>query len=801
MDDITTRTKSGRNWYKSPMDNKTSGKKISKPNKPQDRLPLKGHKCGSTSHLAHTCPKKTRINEIEIEKDDTKEKNDVHVHESDSEPSEEEELPDELSIENINVSFEVTKPARGKGYTAGSSCITTIVINNTEAKIHLDSAAFCTCFGKNYLYKTYTNWQDKIIPIEGIELSSASQNMHPLGIFEAAMRFPHPEGSMILKFEFVVINNCTSQHFILGNDYLNIYGIDINNHKDRYFTIGENKRQIFPFPLEKREITLIEQVKNVNKKTFVSNHLIEAQIRPELTLGMKEELIEILFQYREAFASDDEPLGAIKGHEVDIILNVERPYPPLLRRPPYPASPRAREALESHINELMKLGVLRKVGQNEEVEVTTPVIITWHNDKSRMVGDFRALNTYTIPDRYPIPRIHETLTQLSKARLITSRDALKGFHQNFLTPHARKLLRIIALQGIYEYLRMPFGIKNAPSHYQRIMITIFPHELSEGCLIINFEDILICSETWKLHLERLSLVLKKILQVNMKISLKKCNFGFHELKALGHVVSGLSFGIDKNKVAAVLLKQMPQNKKEMRSFLGFVSYYRQNLKDFASHARSLYRICDQQTVFEITQERIQSYDKINYTLTNAPLLLMPDWKLPYKLYIDACGECLGAALHQVQIVNDKPYDSPICFIWRQIKPAEARYGASQMGCLCLVWALEKTHYYLDGSVFEVITEFNAVKSLLKMKTPNRHMLRWQISIHEYRGIMTIVHKSGNIHKNSDGFSRWALPNTPDNPAYVPTSAEPQILIEGINLTDIGTEFCEEVRESYKYDKN
>ncbi|MBW0574073.1 hypothetical protein O181_113788 [Austropuccinia psidii MF-1] len=244
------------------------------------------------------------------------------------------------------------------------------------------------------------------------------------------------------------------------------------------------------------------------------------------------------------------------------MLNVERPYPPLLRRPAYPASPRAREALENHINELMKLGVLRKVGHNEEVEVTTPVIITWNNDKSRMVGDFRALNTYTIPDRYPIPRIHETLTQLSKARFITSMDALKGFHQNVLTPHARKILRIIAHCGIYEYLRMPFGIKNAPSHYQRMMNTIFPHELSEGWLIIYIDDIIICSETWQLHLGRLSLILEKIFQANMKISPKRCNFGFDELKALGHVVSGLSLGIHKNKVAAVLLKQMPQNKKK-----------------------------------------------------------------------------------------------------------------------------------------------------------------------------------------------------------------------------------------------
>ncbi|MBW0584870.1 hypothetical protein O181_124585 [Austropuccinia psidii MF-1] len=135
---------------------------------------------------------------------------------------------------------------------------------------------------------------------------------------------------------------------------------------------------------------------------------------------MKQELIEILFQYREAFASDTESLGTIKVHEVDIMLNVERPYPPLLRRPAYPASPSAREALEIHIKQLMKLGVLTKAGHNEEVEVTTPLIITWHNNKSRMVGDFRALNTYTIPHRYPIPRIHDTLNQLYKARFITS---------------------------------------------------------------------------------------------------------------------------------------------------------------------------------------------------------------------------------------------------------------------------------------------------------------------------------------------------------------------------------------------
>ncbi|MBW0580571.1 hypothetical protein O181_120286 [Austropuccinia psidii MF-1] len=159
----------------------------------------------------------------------------------------------------------------------------------------------------------------------------------------------------------------------------------------------------------------------------------------------------------------------------------------------------------------------------------------------------------------------------------------------------------------------------------------------------------------------------------MKISLKKCHFGFRELEALGNVVSGLSLVIDKNKVAAVLLKSMPQKKKEIQSLLSFAGYYRQHIKDFASIARPLYKLCDKDTVFEMTVDRVKDFESLREALTTAPLLLMPDFKLPFKLYIDASGDGLGAAPHQAQIMNDKPVEGPICFISRQIKPTESRY--------------------------------------------------------------------------------------------------------------------------------
>ncbi|MBW0550196.1 hypothetical protein O181_089911 [Austropuccinia psidii MF-1] len=174
------------------------------------------------------------------------------------------------------------------------------------------------------------------------------------------------------------------------------------------------------------------------------------------------------------------------------------------------------------------------------MEITTPVIGAWHNGKSRMVGYFRALNTYTFPDRYPIPKIQISLTKISQEVYITTMDALQGFHQKVVTPKARKYLRIIAHCGVYEYLRIPFGIKNAPSHFQRMINEIFLEELSGGWLIIYIADIIVCSKTWEGHMYRLSRVSTKIQSVKMKIPLKKCHFGFKELKALGHVVSGLS---------------------------------------------------------------------------------------------------------------------------------------------------------------------------------------------------------------------------------------------------------------------
>ncbi|MBW0498567.1 hypothetical protein O181_038282 [Austropuccinia psidii MF-1] len=150
---------------------------------------------------------------------------------------------------------------------------------------------------------------------------------------------------------------------------------------------------------------------------------------------------------------------------------------------------------------------------------------------------------------------------------------------------------------IYKYARMPFGIKNAPAHFQRMMDTIFQEEILEGWMLVYIYDIIIYSETLEDHVKYIDRVLHNCTPINLKISLRKCNFGQQELLALRHKVSGLSMAIDQNKVAEVLSKPVPKNIKQMQSFLGFASYYRNHIRNFSHITSSLYKLCYKDLVF------------------------------------------------------------------------------------------------------------------------------------------------------------------------------------------------------------
>ncbi|MBW0482361.1 hypothetical protein O181_022076 [Austropuccinia psidii MF-1] len=218
---------------------------------------------------------------------------------------------------------------------------------------------------------------------------------------------------------------------------------------------------------------------------------------------------------------------------MELYLDLERTYPPILRRPTYPKILEARKVIEKHVNKLLDIDIIRKIWHNEIVELTTPFLRNLHHDK------------------------------LEKAKYITKMDFMEGFHQTLIKPNPMKLLIIICHIGIYEYTKMPFGIQNLAAYFQRMMDTIFQEEILEGWMVIYIDDIIIYSEQCEDHVKYIERVLSKCTPINLKISPKKCNCGQQELLALRHRLSVLSLAIYQKKVAKVLQKTVPKNIKEM----------------------------------------------------------------------------------------------------------------------------------------------------------------------------------------------------------------------------------------------
>ncbi|MBW0583626.1 hypothetical protein O181_123341 [Austropuccinia psidii MF-1] len=204
-----------------------------------------------------------------------------------------------------------------------------------------------------------------------------------------------------------------------------MYGIDIYNSKNRHINIGANKEN--KFSLDIYQISAQDPIEEL------LNEVREGLFSTTLTSKQKLSLLKILRKNRPAFAIGEEPSGKIKGHDIELYLDFERPCSPMLMRPPYPESLESRKEIEKHINEVLDMDVIRNIGHHEIVKITTPVLITWHDGKCRLCGDLRALNNYTKAGRFPIPWIPHASDKLEKSRYITKIDFMKGFHQNGMT--------------------------------------------------------------------------------------------------------------------------------------------------------------------------------------------------------------------------------------------------------------------------------------------------------------------------------------------------------------------------------
>lgn len=373
--------------------------------------------------------------------------------------------------------------------------------------------------------------------------------------------------------------------------------------------------------------------------------------------------------------------------------------------------------------------------------------------KYRMVIDYRRLNEQTIEDKYPLPRIEEILENLGKCTYYSSIDLAQAFNQIEMDPRSIEKTAFTVENGHYEYLRMPFGLKNAPSTFQRVMDDIFKEYLHKFCFVY-LDDIIIFSKSLNEHYQHIRKVFQKLRTYNLKIQLDKCEFFKKEVEFLGHVITPSGILPNPQKIRAIENYPIPNTTKQIKAFLGLTGYYRRFIKDFSKIVAPMTKYLKKDTKFDVRDpDYIEAFETCKQLITNAPILAYPDFDQPFTLTTDASNVALGGVLSQ----NSKP----ISFYSRTLNSAERNYATIEKELLSIIECTKHFRPYLFGRQFKIETDHNPLVWLYSRKEPlNARLFRWKLRLQEFD--FTLNYIKGKTNVVADALSRIELHNNDEN---------------------------------------
>ncbi|XP_076740530.1 uncharacterized protein LOC143418699 [Maylandia zebra] len=502
----------------------------------------------------------------------------------------------------------------------------------------------------------------------------------------------------------------------------------------------------------------------------------------KLSAEEQGQVMSLLKKYSSVFSAHDTDLGCTNLISHDIPLLDDIPVRQRYRRIP----PSEYEVVKEHINQLLGAKVIRESSS----PYASPIVLVKKKDGSpRMCVDYRQLNNKTRKDAFPLPRIEESLDALTGAHWFSTMDLASGYNQVPVTEEDRPKTAFCTPFGLFEWNRMPFGLCNAPSTFQRLMQRLFGDQQCQS-LLLYLDDIVIFSSTVSQHLERLDVVLGRLQQEGLKAKLAKCAFFQREVRYLGHVISDQGVSTDPSKVEVVANWQPPKTVSELCYFLGFASYYRRFVEGFAKLAAPLHRLVaewggrkskkksEHGVAENWTAECAQSFEALKTKLTTAPVLAYADFSLPFILEVDASHAGLGAVLSQEQGGKVRP----IAYASRGLRPPERNmlnYSSMKLEFLALKWAMtEKFREYLLGHKCIVYTDNNPLSRLPSAKLGATEQ-RWAAQLASFD--FDLKYRSGRSNKNADALSRQHPPDPQEIKAMVPGTALPGPLQQALRL--------------------
>lgn len=456
-------------------------------------------------------------------------------------------------------------------------------------------------------------------------------------------------------------------------------------------------------------------------------------------------------------ANNDTPILPFNTR-VEATIRTKNDDPIWTKQYPYPNSCFAFVTRE--IEKLLRDGIIRisyspynapiwvvpKKGFNED---GTP--------NQRLVIDFKKLNMNTIFDRYPMSDINIILSNLGEAQFFSKIDLESGFHQILIKESDKEKTAFSVNGAKYEFNRMPFGLKNAPSIFQRAIDDIIRPFIGKFAYVY-MDDILIFSKTKEEHFDHIKAIIQAITDANMKISSKKSHFFATKTEFLGHVIFHNRITVDEKKVETIKNYPVPITLKELRSFLGLSGYYRKFIYHYAHitkpltvHLRSdngrIGAKLSSKIKIDLDTCAIGAFNTIKSKLQEQIELFQPDYSKPFELTTDASNFAIGAVLSQNQ--------KPIIFISRTLNNAEQIYATNEKELLAIVWSLKTLRNYLYGiAEFTIFTDHQPLTSAISDKNPNLKIKRWKAFIEESGA--NIEYTSGKQNVVADALSRQSF---------------------------------------------
>ncbi|KAJ0513385.1 putative nucleotidyltransferase, Ribonuclease H [Helianthus annuus] len=484
-------------------------------------------------------------------------------------------------------------------------------------------------------------------------------------------------------------------------------------------------------------------------------------ISSSLTEEEKDRLMVVLRAHRHAIAWKLVDIKGINPSFCTHKILMEEEYRPVVQ-PQRRLNPNMQDVVKKEVLKLLDAGLIYPISDSAWVSPVQVVpkkggMTVVVNEKNELIPtrtvtgwrvciDYRRLNDATRKDHFPLPFIDQMLERLSGQQFYCFLDGFSGYFQIPIAPEDQEKTTFTCPYGTFAYRRMPFRLCNAPATFQRCMVAIF-HELIEDSMEVFMDDFSVFGSSFDSCLRNLDRVLARCEETNLMLNWEKCHFMVHEGIVLGHKISHAGLEVDQAKIDTISKLPPPTSVKSIRSFLGHAGFYRRFIRDFSKIARPMTQLLEKDRPFVFDAECTRAFELLKERLVTAPILVAPDWSLPFEVMCDASDSAVGAVLGQ----RREKHFHPIYYASKTLNDAQENYTTTEKELLAVVFACDKFRSYLVLSKTIIFTDHAALRYLFAKKDAKPRLIRWILLLQEFD--IEIRDKKGAENVVADHLSR------------------------------------------------